>query len=316
MRSAHLCGQRIHGFSTLRFGPQQLWTRDLDLLAPEDVVATMAMGNAVPLEVANLSTFRHLEGVHFSKLRDDDGTFAIRPIGVFHRTRQVHGQMYCPHCLATDLKPYYRLSWRLSLFPLCTVHGTILQDRCSECGSPVAFHRSNFLSCHICGVDRRCAPATAAGSRALQLQYANEKVLLGQPVYVPYLVGMHPILWFRLMRHLSKVLLSGSRRAKFLAVLERYSGIEVRPDPRVRAELRFVQPGVSAQVLEAISFLLSGWPWTFIAIAEEARLFWSWAIRDEEFDDVPYAYYCPVRSLLYYSDPNEIASNERRLTVR
>lgn len=75
------------------------------------------------------------------------------------RSRQaVDGYVaFCPLCLAED--PSISQWRRLTLARVCLAHGTLLLDRCPNCGSAWRPHLSrrlqSFAACQICGTDLR-----------------------------------------------------------------------------------------------------------------------------------------------------------------
>lgn len=80
-----------------------------------------------------------------------------------------YGPMVCHACLATDPDPYFRLEWRLGFVTHCSVHCTLLHDRCFECGSApwptgiAVFEHLNpsfdsFSKCWHCAATSRTAP--------------------------------------------------------------------------------------------------------------------------------------------------------------
>lgn len=79
-----------------------------------------------------------------------------------------HGAMFCPHCLAQDAEPYFRLSWRLAFNYACPTHEVLLVDTCATCdarpwpagcGVPehLSFRFTSLSMCWRCGCDLRLA---------------------------------------------------------------------------------------------------------------------------------------------------------------
>lgn len=56
-------------------------------------------------------------------------------------TRTGYGLQFCPKCLAADPEPYFRKRWRVAFYTWCTIHDTMLHERCPQCGAPVIFQR-------------------------------------------------------------------------------------------------------------------------------------------------------------------------------
>ncbi|MDT6997662.1 TniQ family protein [Burkholderia cenocepacia] len=58
----------------------------------------------------------------------------------------------CPACL--EDAPYSRAAWEIALVSCCPWHGTMLVDRCSQCGLPISIRRKKVCQCR-CGHDYR-----------------------------------------------------------------------------------------------------------------------------------------------------------------
>lgn len=86
----------------------------------------------------------------------------------YNQTGPHHGSMYCPRCLAEDVIPYFRLSWRFAFTTVCTKHDVLLADQCPQCGRPpwpsacavgdrIDPHFTAFDQCPYCGASLGCA---------------------------------------------------------------------------------------------------------------------------------------------------------------
>lgn len=312
VRIAAANGQRLHSFTTDHWPGLALWTRDIDHLAPSSVLETLAKRTATTLSDARATTFSQYGGILFEG--DDPITHFsyVRPLGVFHRLRRAFGQQFCPACLATDPQPYFRLTWRLSLFPVCTHHGKILLDRCGKCGQPVLPHRGGIATCHSCHTPLGEMTQCDADAMVLAFQSINAAILAGHPVAWPWpLLGLHPLLYFRLIMCLASTLLLGKRRDAFRTHV---SAFLREPLPQLahdrKVELRFLPPEMAHDALRGVAALLVGWPARFVGAAQEAGLWYSWAQKDLEPSRVPYAYINPVRTYL------KIDGNEAKRTYR
>lgn len=306
IRLACAHGQRLHSFCTDHWRGEQLWNRDLDHLAPEVVLRALGVGTGIGVERARSTTFSAYAGILYE---GDDPITAlgyVRPLGVFHRIRRAYGQQICPECLATDPDPYFRLTWRLALFPLCTRHGKLLLDRCCNCAAPIIPHRGPHISCHICAANFAVMPQDPASPPALALQHANEQILQGAAVTQPAsLLGIHPLLYFRLLRCLALRLMAGTRRNAFRQSVSVW--LET-PLPRLpegeKVSMTTLDPNISHDVLRGLACLLDGWPAKFVGAAQEARLWQSWAAKDISPGMMPFAYANVVAHFLRV-DPNE-----------
>lgn len=73
-----------------------------------------------------------------------------------------YGQQICPTCLTMDDEPYYRSNWRLSCLTVCRTHGTLMLDRCPDCGEGLQVLKADLsknahTSCWKCSSDFRRA---------------------------------------------------------------------------------------------------------------------------------------------------------------
>lgn len=299
VRAANMSGEKLHSWCTDRWPGIQLWTRDLDLSAPDRVVAELAAGTATGLAMARATLLRDLEGVLHPTLDRSAVARFIRPLGVYHRTRRGFGLWYCPACLDDDI-PYFRRRWRLVGFPCCTEHGLMLADRCRSCAAPVVPHRDCIVTCHECAADLRSADRVIADASVLQLQYHEQAVLNGSPVFGSGLLGMHPICYFALLNRLLLLTTSGPRLNALRDVLDGHLDRPLRRDfSGRRIELRFLDPAATHDAMRGVAFLLRGWPYMFVGIMAEAGVWWSWAMRDATPERVPFAFADPVRQYLY-----------------
>jgi len=171
VRLAHGHGLKVQTFCNLMFGnKRQVWNRDIDRLAPPWLIEELVRRTGTSPEIAWNTTLHAYEGILYSKFRFAGALQWILTLKMYHRTRQGFGLQFCPSCLAEDTVPYFRKRWRIALNTVCTRHGTMLLDRCSECGTGVAFHRLDMTRadaievtplsyCHSCGFDLRNAVA-------------------------------------------------------------------------------------------------------------------------------------------------------------
>jgi hypothetical protein len=299
-------GQRLHSFCTDHWHGQQIWTRDIDHYAPQNILDTLAARTGAPAQRCLETSFKAFSGTLFDQ-EEPNGCFSyIRPLGVYHRTRRAFGLQICPECLSVDELPYFRLTWRLSLFPHCTRHGSILLDRCPECEAPIVPHRGSFLACDRCQTPYASMDQPPASSSALALQYLNEKILLGAPVVMPArLSGSHPLAYFRLLQCLATRLLTGKRRGRFRRSVSHLlrEPLTVIPTGR-KIQLRFLTPAEGSETLRAIACLLEGWPWKFIGAAQEAGLWHSWAMASLSEKHVPFEF-ATMSDRFLRIDPNE-----------
>jgi hypothetical protein len=137
----------------------------------------------------------------------------VLALGSRNRKRR-GGLQYCPICLASDARPYFRLQWRLAWHTCCADHGITLFDRCCHCQSPVEPNRLSvgtaISSCSTCNGDMRHATGLPAPKAALAFQQCADSVaVLGAGQY-----GRHRLSakdWFLLARYFLMLLRCAAR---------------------------------------------------------------------------------------------------------
>lgn len=70
----------------------------------------------------------------------------VLPISTKNHKQRKYGFQYCPSCLFSDAKPFYRRYWRFAFAVVCDVHGIKLKDRCPHCEAPIAIERADIKS--------------------------------------------------------------------------------------------------------------------------------------------------------------------------
>ena len=125
---------------------------------------------------------------------------AKRPRSPHSRARSPDGGMrrgdepflvYCPRCLASDSKPYFRRQWRLAPCVVCLTHRTMLLDRCWNCHSRIDLltwgETGPQPACGSCGVLFSVAPPTtrAAAAALVPRQRNLEAMLVYLVTHIP-----------------------------------------------------------------------------------------------------------------------------------
>lgn len=94
---------------------------------------------------------------------------------------------FCPACLATDKRPYFRRCWRLAHVVACREHGCRLNDRCWRCANPVTplaqRTTSPVVCCASCSAVLADAPPIL--SQGTRRQAALSEVLLYLATRIP-----------------------------------------------------------------------------------------------------------------------------------
>ena len=158
LRTIKSYGSEPHTFCAIAFPGVEVWTRDIDRSASDDLLTTIDRLCAFPPGTAESMTLRDFE----RRIDGSDGHQGNFPwilsLGIEHRTRDRHGLMYCPDCWREDedeAQPLYvRKSWRLGFMTKCLDHGNPMYDSCPHCDAPFVPHRSPGLKiwlCHHCG---------------------------------------------------------------------------------------------------------------------------------------------------------------------
>lgn len=265
----------------------QFWNRDGDLHDGEPLIAALSQRIGVAPEKVRSCTLRSFAGVLDDRIDGVRQSFQVRPVGVYHRTRRAHGQQYCPLCLA-DGPAYYRVTWRLTLFPTCTTHGVVLLDECPSCAAPVVPHRAGLVRCHECRADLRDAAVSNASPSVLQLQRHGERVLFGATVTRPGMGGMHPLVFFAVQLHLLSRVVSAGRAGR---LRRQVAGTDDAPEPDFRGAAYHPRHLTSASAhdqLVLLERLMRGWPMSLVGHCLEADVFWSWLLGDERTRPVPF----------------------------
>lgn len=265
----------------------QIWNRDADLLAPEILRERLAAATWVPRTSIDASCLDSHEGVLDETINGVNQSQHVRPLGTHHRTRHGYGQQYCPLCFA-DKKPFFRLNWRLTLFPVCTRHGAILHDACHVCDAPIIPHRGGMFACHACGAAHHDARFVTARADVIQQQYAMERVLAGGAVSHPYLSGLHPIAYFAIIHRVLATLIKTTRGGRLRSTLPS----QIAPgDPDFRGqrhEARYLNPNSAHDFMAAVHYLMRGFPFMLVAACQEADVFKSWLLSDVRYRTDPY----------------------------
>lgn len=97
-----------------------VWLADAHQLSFEDV-RSLSLAGYVGRVVTDLDGVKHPRFWLRARLRNRVNSY---------------GPMFCPHCLAEDAVPYFRLAWRFAFVTECDRHKCELLDHCPNCKSP------------------------------------------------------------------------------------------------------------------------------------------------------------------------------------
>jgi TniQ len=227
IRLAHGNGLKVQSFYGGWLGRSiTLWNRDIDRLAPPDLIDTLSASTGIDSATLVAHSIRSLVGRISEDIPAGGHTDWLMPLQVYHRTRKGFGLMYCRSCLRLDREPYFRRNWRLAFITCCTVHGQLLLDRCTNCESPVQPHRADMVRrrgladqvamtrCTHCGVDiRRGALPSDAPSRLVKFQRCLESALQQGHIKFAGYRDLHSVLFFAGLRAVAKGLLALRKEA-------------------------------------------------------------------------------------------------------
>lgn len=143
IRSARANATKLHTFTQITAPGYDVWNRDIDKSASDDLLEAMTHKTGLSLETLRGLTLRSYEGRLYRKLNANGNCAWLLSLGVYHRERKRPGLQVCPKCLAEGL-PYYRKRWRLGFVTVCSKHRIQLLDACPKCKRPIVFQRRDF----------------------------------------------------------------------------------------------------------------------------------------------------------------------------
>ncbi|WP_072167966.1 TniQ family protein [Stenotrophomonas maltophilia] len=163
MRQAIAHGSSADKFTRLVLPHSSVWNRDLDVCAGSEFMSALCASSGHPPELLDeLTLYRWTEVTRRSEVRTKGVYHWIGCLGLYHRTRRLHGQAFCPDCLG-EYGGFLR-QWRLSFWTVCPFHHRLLMDACPHCGAVVQPHRQDFdlRLCWSCSGDlTSCSPVCA-----------------------------------------------------------------------------------------------------------------------------------------------------------
>lgn len=206
----------------------RVWTIDLDRGINDQRMSTLVRESGIDADRLRAASLLPIALVTGLDLEAASAVWHwVLALGSRNRKRR-GGLQYCPLCLADDVRPYFRLHWRLAWHTCCAVHEVGLRDRCCHCQLPIEQNRLTaaavLSSCSNCRGDIRHGKALPAANAALAFQkYADHVVLTGAGNY-----GVHQLQakdWFHLARYFLMLLRCVARHqvsglAKCLASLD------------------------------------------------------------------------------------------------
>lgn len=289
IRLAHGNGLKVQSFYGGWLGRTfAMWNRDIDRLAPLDLIAALSSSTGIPASVLTAHSIRSFAGITSEEVSPGGHTDWLMPLQVYHRTRNGYGLMFCRSCLRQDREPYFRRQWRMALTTCCTLHGQLLLDRCTNCQSPVQPHRADMVRrrglaaqvamtrCACCGVDlRRGTMADLAPAKLIELQRRLEGALQAGYIEFGGNNNLHSVLFFAGLRAIAKGLLTLRKKAGGIKVTSAgLEGLALRD----RVEL-FLE----------VADVIDDWPTSFLRRCEGAARPFLTFTRDNP--KLPYWFY-------------------------
>ena len=321
LRLALHSGMKPQSFCQMMWPGKPFWNRSLDRSADSIVMTSLSTLTATPMDMLQNTLLTSFEGTLFPKLVRNGNTRWILPLAIYHRKHLRSGLSFCPRCLE-EREPYFRRSWRLSLFTVCEQHRCVLYDECSFCRTPVQPHRiemgnrmpytnKGLYLCTSCGGDLRTIRAESAMPKQLSNQLRLRARL--QPHDSEKASSLEH---FAVLAQILRLLASRSKRISPLRKI--VADGSASPDVLMWTDevkwLTFDGMGVRDRrnFLGAACWMMEEWPERFLTVCRLANLRPSDLMRD--FDPIPDWYRSAACSLA--REPTKKAREERGNRVR
>lgn len=195
---------------------------------------------------------------------------------------------YCPECLRTDRKKYFRKYWKLSFYTKCHIHGCFMRDECPNCGAIVAFERTivgqktlDMPLDHV-GLCWKCTEPLWTGahlnghlpecSESIEKAYAKFLTDFVEPKTIPPIQGVaHEVLLFNGAWIIASALLRRMTRGVLLGLLEQlgHSKLLDWKDHSTIDTLPLLQRW---QLMTAVCWILGDWPNRLVTLPQLGKL--------------------------------------------
>lgn len=313
VRLARANSLKLKTFSRKKLGlKQDFWRHDVDRHANREIAARVAKITGVSEERAFATTLAAYEGTLYEKHTSIGPQKWLLPIGK-GSVWTLHGQQFCPRCLADDTIPYFRRKWRLSLSFACVAHHVMLMDACPKCGGTVSFHRgdfhhltlpetSNVTMCQHCGTDlgHHIENTITLPKELVDFQ---EKLYSVLDQNLPLLGSTHPAfphLFFDGLHLILRALSSNGHTRRLRDYLYVQRGKNSLATPFRTALIRFDELPVCnrSSLLELTKHILSNWPQTFVGSCQAAQLSSTYFLEYRKTKQAPYWYASVVEGSL------------------
>lgn len=307
VRLAHRHFSKSHTFCSMLFPGTSIWNRDIDKIAPDSVINSLAERTLAPIAHIRDTTLRSYEGRLYLNHNPYSNTPWIMPLGIYHRSWKNFGLQFCPGCLTRDGdSPYFRKKWRLSLSVVCPTCSTLLLDRCPWCNQPVCFFRNelgqrssqvalSIATCYACKKDlRRAHTHLAPDSLLMRQQQLYDFIEKGYTADLQY---SH--LYFDVLYHVLGLLTSRHKKG---GALQKAICVEAGLPHQVQQggfRDNFDRKGIAerVQLLEQAFWLQEEWPDRFTDVCRRNRIWSNFLLKDKE--SLPYWYQSIVMEELH-----------------
>lgn len=283
IRLSHAHGYKVQTMCAILFGTSSvIWNRDIDQLAPQDIIDVLSRISGTPVDRIENTTLRAYEGALFERHNSNGMCRWIVPLGIFHRSRRRSGLMFCPQCLAEDATPYFRRRWRLAFSIICSRHGSYLQDACPECKSPIAPHRSDmhgrqvfpcaglYVHCWKCGFDLRKSVQTQVLDESLRaLQARLDATLLDGYTGWADNPAVHSLIFFEGLRELIAGITSKQTQKRLMKAAD-LGGVCLSGWPSAGLEMASLP--LRRELFRLLAVILEDWPRNFTNLIHECKL--------------------------------------------
>lgn len=297
-RMATGLGLKLHSFTKLILPTFQIWNRDIDRSAPDEMLKALVEATGIPYVRLLDTTLRTYEGYTIEHFNLTGTTTLINTIGVWHRKRKDFGLAYCPACLAEDGdEPYFRRKWRLSIIVSCVKHELQLRDRCPACNAPISFHRNDYNdrstptnfsldSCYQCKTPLHIYPGEKENDISLLIFQAKIEHMIRTGWTFIFNNPVYSFLFLRVVRQLMRIFLSEREECQRLQkICAEKLGINP-PMTHSKPEIERLMINERRMALQLTNCLLNDWPAQFIQIIKKTALLRTPFIRDMR--NVPY----------------------------
>jgi hypothetical protein len=296
---------------------KNLLHQDLDNYAPNEVEARVALALGLEREAIHQTTLVELEGRLCASYNTIGRNAWILPTTISNTSRRRHGLQYCPECLRTDAKPYFRRTWRLAWATVCAEHDCRLHDACPECGSVLHPHKAISLHrCHHCHSSLTRARDIACSAEASYQQRTFELALqTGWTALHGRWLYSH--LYFQIVRQIACLLVNGKRADRLRTCTARLFGGNPAPfaKPTARQPIEYLRIEERTRLFQLVQSLLDDFPNKFVEACQAAELWRSHAIKD--MAETPFALDQVLRTHLdgtrYKPTTEEVAAAARWL---